>query len=94
MALSVPETPTRAENEERGPKGAPFRAKSGGVLLSQGISPQVPSALVGLTSVFGMGTGVTPPLWPPKSVAKDEHTGQKPGALAPEELHSEHKRHC
>ena len=36
--------------------------KSGGDLLSQGVSPQVPSALAGLTSVFGMGTGVTPPL--------------------------------
>ena len=42
--------------------------KSGGVLLSQGPTSQVPSALEGLTSVFGMGTGVTPPLWPPKSV--------------------------
>ncbi len=30
--------------------------------------PQVPSALAGLTSVFGMGTGVTPPLWPPETV--------------------------
>ena len=40
--------------------------KSGGVLLSQGLSSQVPSALEGLTSVFGMGTGVTPPLWPPE----------------------------
>ncbi len=49
----------------------PFRAmKSGGVLLSQGISPQVPSALTGLTSVFGMGTGVTLSLWPPKLVVK------------------------
>ena len=37
-------------------------AKSGGVLLSQGESTQVPSALAGLTSVFGMGTGVTLPL--------------------------------
>ena len=45
----------------------PFE-KSGGVLLSQGRTSQVPSALEGLTSVFGMGTGVTPPLWPPKSV--------------------------
>jgi hypothetical protein len=42
-------------------------AKSGGDLLSQGASPQVPSALAGLTSVFGMGTGVTPPLWPPET---------------------------
>jgi hypothetical protein len=45
----------------------PFE-KSGGVLLSQGRTSQVPSALEGLTSVFGMGTGVTPPLWPPKPV--------------------------
>lgn len=28
---------------------------------------QVPSLLVGLTSVFGMGTGVSPPLGPPAS---------------------------
>jgi len=34
----------------------------GNDLLSQGLSPQVPSALEGLTSVFGMGTGVSPPL--------------------------------
>ncbi len=30
------------------------------VLLSQVVSNQVPSALKGLTSVFGMGTGVSP----------------------------------
>ncbi len=41
---------------------------SGDVLLSQGESPQVPSALAALTSVFGMGTGVTPPLWPPETL--------------------------
>ena len=29
------------------------------VLLSQGENPQLPSALKSLTSVFGMGTGVT-----------------------------------
>ena len=40
---------------------------SGGVLLSQGVAPQVPSALAVLTSVFGMGTGVTLPPWPPES---------------------------
>ena len=40
--------------------------KSGGDLLSQAVSDQVPSALEGLTSVFGMGTGVTPPQLPPK----------------------------
>src|SRR5581483_9414161 len=33
----------------------------GGELLSQGAPPQVPSAQVGLTAVFEMGTGVSPP---------------------------------
>ena len=33
---------------------------SGGDLLSRAVSSQVPSALKGLTSVFGMGTGGTP----------------------------------
>ena len=28
---------------------------------------RLPSALAGLTAVFGMGTGVTPPPWPPRS---------------------------
>ena len=37
----------------------------GGVLLSQGSAPQVSSALEVLTVVFGMGTRVTPPPWPP-----------------------------
>lgn len=31
-------------------------------LLSHGVSPAVSSALAGLASVFGMGTGVSPPL--------------------------------
>ena len=35
--------------------------KSGSDLLSHAVSRGVPSALEGLTSVFGMGTGVTPP---------------------------------
>ena len=32
--------------------------KSGNFLLSRGVTTRVPSALRGLTSVFGMGTGV------------------------------------
>jgi hypothetical protein len=35
---------------------------SGGVLLSHTVPGAVPSALVGLTSGFGMGPGVSPPL--------------------------------
>ena len=50
--------------------GVSSSKKSGGVLLSQAVSRQVPSAQKGLTSVFGMGTGVTPSLKPPKSVVK------------------------
>ena len=42
--------------------------KNGGDLLSQALAGQVPSALRGLTSLFGMGRGVSPSLWPPKGV--------------------------
>ena len=68
---------------KKGPLSGPLLTeKSGGVLLSQGISPQVPSALVGLTSVFGMGTGVTPPLWPPKPLSREwRHQRWQPSPL-------------
>ena len=40
------------------PERFPFQALvSGGVLISRAVASQVPSALRGLTSVFGMGTG-------------------------------------
>ena len=42
--------------------------ESGNVLLSRVVSNQVPSALKGLTSVFGMGTGGSPSLSSPKIV--------------------------
>ena len=42
--------------------------ESGDVLLSRAVSSQVPSALKGLTSVFGMGTGGTPSPLPPEIV--------------------------
>ena len=38
----------------------------GNDLLSREVALQVPSALACLTSGFGMGPGVSPPLWPPK----------------------------
>ena len=92
-AAAYPDRPGRKRRTR--PRRASFKEKSGGDLLSQGVSSQVPSALVGLTSVFGMGTGVTPPLWPPKSVVKNEPPPGSPwGARALEELHSEHERHC
>ena len=46
-----------------------FYLESGGDLLSRTVTSQVPSALKGLTSVFGMGTGVTPSLSPPEMVS-------------------------
>ena len=42
--------------------------KSGNVLLSHSLATTVPSTLVGLTSVFGMGTGVTPPVKLPQNI--------------------------
>ena len=39
-----------------------FVLYSGGVLLSHDLAVIVSSALEDLTSVFGMGTGVTPPV--------------------------------
>ncbi len=44
-----------------------FEKNSGGVLLSHPASQAVPSALKSLTSVFGMVTGVTSSLLPPKN---------------------------
>ena len=41
------------------------RRLPGGDLLSRGFATQVPSALSGFTSVFGMGTGGSPTLSPP-----------------------------
>jgi hypothetical protein len=41
------------------------RIGAGSVVLSHRASPAVPSAQRGLTAVFGMGTGVSPALWPP-----------------------------
>ena len=55
---------------QRGPGSllVPFNEiNSGDALLSQAVSRQVPSALAVLTSVFGMGTGVTLPPWSPET---------------------------
>jgi hypothetical protein len=57
-----------AHQQKRGPLGGgPFfcGVVFGGVLLSHTLAGAVPSALEGLASGFGMGPGVSPPLWPP-----------------------------
>ncbi len=55
--------------------------KTGGVLLSQALASQVPSALRGLTALFGMGRGVSPSQKPPEK-------GERPRSLGPSKLHS------
>ena len=58
----APANPRKGDGR-RSPEGNDGRQKrSGGDLLSRAVSRGVPSALEGLTSVFGMGTGVTPPI--------------------------------
>ena len=58
---------SQSRNEEEPPGGAALQRKTGGDLLSQALSGQVPSALRGLTALFGMGRGVSLSLLPPKS---------------------------
>jgi hypothetical protein len=48
--------------------GLCYENKSGGVLLSHAVTHVVSSALQGLTTEFGMGSGVAPALWPPETV--------------------------
>jgi hypothetical protein len=55
-----PRTPSRLRSGRS-------RENPGGDLLSRGVSPQVPSARAVFTAVFGMGTGVSPPLLPPET---------------------------
>lgn len=52
--------------------------KNGGiVLLSHKASPAVPSPMKGLTSVFGMGTGISLSLWtPPNCKFKEKQFGK------------------
>ena len=66
-----------ARTKKGRPAGRPLE-RNGGDLLSQGREAQVPSALRGLTALFGMGRGVAPSLSPPK-VARPS---PKPPALA------------
>ena len=51
---------------KKSPANARLFVESGSVLLSRAVSSQVPSALKGLTSVFGMGTGGSLLLSPPE----------------------------
>ena len=54
--------------------------RTGGDLLSQAREGQVPSALWGLTALFGMGRGVSPTLKPPEL--------SRPRLRGPSKLHN------
>src|SRR6266850_5827599 len=66
-------TPASSSDKRKGP--LIFRSagllKPGSVLLSHCLTAAVSSALEGLTSVFGMGTGVAPPVRPPGTVFRE-----------------------
>src|ERR1700736_1029583 len=59
------DVPQGAERR-RAARRRPACEETGGVLLSQALASQVPSALRGLTALFGMGRGVSPSLKPPE----------------------------
>ena len=54
----------------------------GSVLASQDPAVLVLSALEGLTVVFGMGTGVSPPPWPPDFSPADAHRSPSSPSVA------------
>src|SRR5712692_8645854 len=61
------ESELRSLQKQKGldPRTEAFEINPGGDLRSHTVTRAVSSALRGLTSVFGMGTGVTPAVWPP-----------------------------
>src|SRR3984893_18479297 len=68
------------------PLGGPRDEKTGRVLLSQALASQVPSALRGLTALFGMGRGVSPSLKPPEKVERP----RPPKSFKTAQRHNEH----
>jgi hypothetical protein len=63
----------RALNEPSRLYGRLVKKETGGDLLSQALASQVPSALRGLTALFGMGRGVSPAQLPPE-ICQDRAT--------------------
>ena len=61
----------RQKKKARLPAGPLIELDPGDVLLSHAVAHAVPSALRGLTSVFGMGTGVALSLLPPGKIATE-----------------------
>jgi hypothetical protein len=55
-----PGAPRAPQNDDEPPRRRLVKKETGGDLLSQALASQVPSALWGLTALFGMGRGVSP----------------------------------
>ena len=55
-----------SRNEKAGEEPRPFHFYPGDDRLSRPVAGAVPWALEGLTTVFGMGTGVSPPVRSPE----------------------------
>jgi hypothetical protein len=72
-----------APNTTKAALGRLRRECSGGDLLSHPVARAVPSALEGLTSGFGMGPGVSPPLWPPKPWRARENRSRRVKGASP-----------
>src|SRR5207245_7850582 len=70
LASCVKLSRSQATKKPADPKTSGLLIKPGSVLLSHSLTAAVSSALEDLTSVFEMGTGVTPPAWPP-GIRKD-----------------------
>ena len=64
--------PTQAKRPVTIARNGPFEFNPGSDLRSHTVTRAVSSAQRGLTSVFGMGTGVTPAIWPPGKSKKQE----------------------
>src|SRR5881628_3439454 len=69
LASCVKLSRSQATKKPADPKTSGLLIKPGSVLLSHSLTAAVSSALEDLTSVFEMGTGVTPPAWPPGTLS-------------------------
>src|SRR5439155_26626098 len=68
----------KRSTKKREPRSGSRLRLIGGYLLSREVALRVPSAQAGLTSLFGMGRGVSPPLWPPNCRGAPSRTLKTP----------------
>src|SRR5256885_14331877 len=73
-------------DHERGRPERRPRKEVGGDLLSREVALRVPSALAGLTSLFGMGRGVPPPLSPPKLSGPENSRAHPQNSIATQRI--------